>query len=141
MDTLFHLAHTEILKPDWPLWANGLALFWALLLGHALADFPLQGQFLAVGKDRHADLSSVTGGLTWPKGMWLYCLTIHSLVQAAFVWMITGSLVLSVVEFVLHWLIDLVKNEGWTSFYADQALHAVCKAGYVGLFLAGIHWP
>lgn len=141
MAPLFHSAHADILKPDWPLWANALVLFWALLLGHALADFPLQGQFLAVGKDRHADLSAVTGGNLWPKGMWLYCLTIHSLVQATFVWIVTGSVVLSMVEFVLHWFIDFAKNERWTTFYTDQALHVSCKAIYAGLFFAGITLP
>ena len=141
MDTLFHLAHADLLKADWPLWANALVLLWALLLGHALGDFPLQGEFLAVGKDRHADLSRVTGGKLWPKGMWLYCLTIHSLIQAAFVWVVTGSVVLSLVEFVLHWVIDLVKNEGWTTFYQDQALHVVCKVLYVALFAAGTRFP
>ena len=141
MVSLFHFAHADILVTDWPMWANALVLFWALLLGHALADFPLQGEFLAVGKDRHADLSAVTGGNTWPKGMWLYCLTIHSLIQAAFVWVITGSVTLSLIEFVLHWFIDLAKSEGCTNFYIDQGLHVVCKAIYASLFFAGITWP
>ena len=141
MASLFHLAHADILVQDWPLWANALVLFWALLLGHALADFPLQGEFLAVGKDRHADLSAVTGGNTWPKGMWLYCLTIHSFIQATCVWVVTGSVVIRVIEFVLHWCIDLAPTAGCTHFSVDQGLHVACKAIYAILFFAGITWP
>ena len=130
MDGCLLLAHADLIDLAKPGWLNALVVFWALLLGHALADFPLQGTFLAVGKDRHADLSAVTGGRTWPKGMWLYCLTIHSLIQAAFVWFILGAVLYSVVEFVLHWLIDLAKNERLTNFYGDQGLHIACKAIY-----------
>ena len=141
MDTLLQFAQVEIYHAGWSVWVNALVLFWALLLGHALADFPLQGEFLAVGKDRHANLSSVTGGKLWPKGIWLYCLTIHSLIHAALVWIITGSVILSVIEFLLHWVIDLLKNESFTNFYTDQALHIFCKVIYAGLFAAGITWP
>lgn len=141
MEFLSHLAHIEIVQDAYQPWVNALLLFWAYLLGHALADFPLQGEFLAFGKDRHADLSAITGGKKWPKGIWLYCLTIHSLVHAAMVWIVSGSVVLSLVEFVVHWVIDLAKNEEITNFYTDQALHIACKALYAILFLAGITWP
>lgn len=141
METLFQFAHAEIIRADLPAWWNALVLLWALVLGHALGDFPLQGDFLAVGKDRHADLSAITGGKEWPRGMWFFCLTIHCCVHAAMVWLITGSVIVSMIEFLLHWTIDFVKNEGMTGFYTDQILHVVCKAVYVGLFLAGIQWP
>lgn len=137
MEFLALIAHADILQAEWSPWANGVVMFWALLLGHALADFPLQGEFLAVGKDRHADLSSLTGGQVWPKNVWLYCLTIHSLVHAAAVWVITGSVVLSFIEFILHWVIDLAKNERFTGFYVDQALHIFCKVIYAILLAGG----
>ena len=57
------------------------------------------------------------------------------------VWVITGSVVLSVIEFVLHWIIDLAKNEELTNFYTDQALHMVCKIVFASLLAAGIVWP
>ena len=131
------LAHS-VMQPDWAPWLNALVLLWALILGHALADFPLQGTFLAVGKDRHADLAAATGIPKWPKGIWIYCLTIHSMIQAGAVWLITGSVILSLVEFVLHWLIDLAKNEKYTGFYGDQGLHILCKVFYAALVLFGI---
>lgn len=132
------IAHLEVLQPEWAPWLNAMVLFWALLLGHALADFPLQGTFLAVGKDRHADLSAVTGGRQWPPHVWIYCLTIHCLIQASAVWIVTGSVTLSLVEFVLHWFIDLAKNEKLTGFYTDQVLHILCKVAYAALILFGI---
>lgn len=141
MDFLFHFAHFDLFRADFAQWQNALVFFWALVLAHALADFPLQGEFLAVGKDRHADLGCVTGGKDWPRNIWLYCLTIHSFVHSALVWLVSGSVILSLVEFVLHWLIDLAKNERLTGFYSDQALHIACKVVYAWLFFKGITWP
>lgn len=125
------LAHLNFHVPGQAGWMGCFMLFWALLIGHALADFPLQGDFLAVGKDRHADLSAATGGRVWPNGFWLVCLTVHSLVHSGVVWLITGSFWLSLVEFVLHWIIDFAKCERWTSFYVDQGLHLLCKVAYL----------
>jgi len=115
--------------PD-PLWLQGLTWLFAFLIGHALADFPLQGSFLAIGKERHGNLEKVTG-TTWPPGTWLYCLSMHSLIHGGMVWAISGSSTLGFVEFVLHWLIDFAKSSRWTNFYTDQALHLACKVGYV----------
>jgi len=109
---------------------QGIVLLFALMIGHALADFPLQGDFLAIGKERHGDLEKLTG-TTWPRGMWAYCLTMHSLIHAGAVWIITGNVVLGAIEFALHWLIDFAKSSNVTNFYVDQCLHAACKIGYV----------
>lgn len=38
---------------------NGFALFAALVAGHALADYPLQGDFLARAKNRAAPIPGV----------------------------------------------------------------------------------
>ena len=35
-----------------PDWLSALQMFFALAIGHALADFPLQGEFLAMCKNR-----------------------------------------------------------------------------------------
>jgi hypothetical protein len=105
------------------------ALFFAFLIGHAVADFPLQGTFLAIGKERHGDLEKLTGTV-WPRGVWLYCLTMHSLIHGGAVWLISGSAALGFVELALHWLIDFAKSSRWTNFYIDQGLHVVCKIGY-----------
>lgn len=113
------------------------ALF-ALLVGHAIADFALQGDFLSIAKNRHASLQRFFGDVTPPKGVWVHALTAHSLIHAAPVWLITGSAVLAAVEVLLHWFIDFAKCEGWTSFTTDQILHVACKLLYVGILLTDI---
>jgi Protein of unknown function (DUF3307) len=106
-----------------------LAMLFALFIGHALADYPLQGKFLAIRKNRHIKSIDYTGDS--PPSLWVYCLSAHSLVHAGAVWVITGSALLGFVEFVLHWLIDFAKCEKWTNFHHDQALHIISKVAYV----------
>jgi hypothetical protein len=103
------------------------ALFFALLIGHALADYPLQGEFLAIHKDRN--FRDPVRRL--PEGLWMHCLFAHSLVHAGFVWLITGRVFFGVVELVLHIVLDFLKCEKRTSFHTDQFLHATSKALYV----------
>jgi hypothetical protein len=109
------------------------AIFFALVIGHALADYALQGSFLSMAKNRHADVTSLFGAELPPRGLWIHALTAHSLIHAGAVWLITGSLTLGLVEMVLHWVIDFAKCENWTNLTVDQLLHLVCKAGYAAL--------
>jgi hypothetical protein len=126
-----------------PLGASGLGdaaiLLFALLIGHALADFPLQGEFLAAGKEMHGHLERLTG-TTWPQGMWAYCLTFHSLIHGGAVWIITGSVRLGALELILHWLIDCAKSARLMGFYLDQSLHILCKLAYVYLLIQHRDW-
>jgi hypothetical protein len=108
---------------------NPWMLLFAMLILHAIADFPLQGAFLAQGKNRHLANSEFQGDE--PAGLWFYCLTAHSLIQAGGVWLVTGSTALCLFEFVIHWLLDYGKCEGWTNFHFDQLAHVLCKVGYV----------
>ncbi|MGC4017159.1 MAG: DUF3307 domain-containing protein [Luteolibacter sp.] len=117
--------------------ARGGALLFALLIGHALADYPLQGAFLAKAKDRHSDSGAMFAESVAPKGLWIHALTAHALVHAGSVWIITGSVGLALVELVLHWLIDFAKCEGWTGFTTDQLLHVLCKVGYAAAIAGG----
>lgn len=102
-----------------------LLLLFKLLIGHALADYPLQGDFLARGKNRH--LPPIISG---EKYAWVYCMTAHSLIHAGAVWVITGSGILAFVELVAHWIIDFAKCEDAISFGMDQWLHIAVKATY-----------
>lgn len=101
-------------------------LFW-LLVGHALADYPLQGEYLALGKAR-----SNKG--TPP---WQIALSVHALIHAGMVALVTGSVGLGMVEFVFHSLIDFAKCEKWfgldekRAYWVDQGLHVACKVAYV----------
>lgn len=105
-------------------------VFFAMVIGHALADYPLQGRFLSMAKNRHADVSCLFGGEKPPRGIWIHALTAHSLIHAGMVWLLTGSVALGLVELVLHWLIDFAKCEKLMNFTVDQLLHVACKAGY-----------
>lgn len=114
-----------------------MILFFWLMVGHALADYPLQGDFLARAKCRCAT--------SFP---WQIALTAHAMIHAGFVAGLTGSIYLGLGELVLHWIIDYAKCEGWLMYFGplrnedaasrralwiDQALHAVCKAAWAVL--------
>lgn len=114
-------------------------VFFALAIGHALADFPLQGTFLADAKNRHVDTSHYFNKSA-PSGVWIHAMTAHSLIHAGAVWLITGSAILAVIELIAHWIIDYVKCEGWTGFNTDQILHYVCKIIYAMLIYLGVEW-
>ena len=106
-----------------------LAWFFAFAISHALADFPLQGDYLARTKQR-----SKAGTVS----EWLISLTAHSLIHAGGVWIVSGSAVIAVAEFVLHWLIDLGKGEGLYGYVTDQALHIGCKVAFVIVMMKGL---
>jgi hypothetical protein len=112
-----------------PTWLCAAQMFFALVIGHAVADYPLQGEFLAMCKNRRFLVRLKDPQR--PPELWVYCMAAHCLIHAGAVWVITGSVALGVVELVLHWLLDQAKCEGKTTFAMDQWGHVVCKAGYV----------
>lgn len=110
---------------------SGLSLFGWLLVGHALADFPLQGDFLAKAKNHTTPI---------PGCPWWLCLAAHSLICAGAVAALT-CWQLGALEFVLHFGTDWLKNEGAlgsgeTAFAIDQAIHVMCKAAWAYLWIA-----
>jgi hypothetical protein len=113
---------------------GALTLFLALAIGHAFADFPLQGDYMATHKNRNHQAASRAA---LPRGLWIHCMLAHSLIHAGFVWAISGQVVLAVTELIIHFALDFGKCEGWTSFNVDQGLHYVCKAGYVIVLYQG----
>lgn len=115
-------------------WLQGLQVLFALSAGHALADFPLQGEFLAMCKNRRHLVRLKDPNL--PPSMWVSCMAAHCLIHAGMVWLVTGSSLLGAVEFVIHWMLDVAKCEGKTTFSLDQCLHIVCKALYVAAGMA-----
>jgi hypothetical protein len=99
-----------------------LALLCLLLIGHCLCDYPLQGDFLARAKNHTAPIPGVP---------WYQALTAHAAIQAGSVWILTRSWQLGLGEFVMHWLIDHRKCAGGLDYDQDQALHVLCKVGWV----------
>ncbi|RVT96211.1 DUF3307 domain-containing protein [Rhodovarius crocodyli] len=106
--------------------ADPFALLLLLLAGHALCDYPLQGDFLARMKDPRSDI----GARLWPHG-----LAAHALIHGGMVTALTGSSILGLGEAVAHAWTDYAKCRGWLSFNQDQACHVACKVVWWALVL------
>lgn len=98
-----------------------------LIIGHFIADFPLQGDFLAKAKNHVNPIAGVNP---------IFCLLAHSAIQAGMVWYITGYGPLALVEFFLHAAIDYNKSENNIDFSSDQILHILCKIVYAMFVVA-----
>jgi hypothetical protein len=94
-----------------------LALPW-LMVAHVVCDYPLQGDFLARGKNIRNPIPSVP---------WWQCLAAHALIQGGGVALVTGQPALGTFEFGCHWAIDYLKCCGAIDFNADQFPHVICK--------------
>lgn len=105
-----------------------------LLAAHALADYPLQGDFLSKAKNRTAPIPGVP---------WWQALGAHSLIHGGFVAAITGIWWLALAEIAIHWLTDDAKCRGRFSFNVDQAIHLLCKLAWWALAVVihgGLTW-
>lgn len=106
-------------------------LLFLLIFAHMLADYPLQGDFLATAKNRNTPL----GKLFWP-----HALGAHATIHGGFVFLLTGSLTFALGEIVLHAFIDWAKCEGRISLNVDQALHLTCKIAWAATTVWGAAW-
>lgn len=95
-----------------------------MVAAHFVADYPLQGDFLARAKAEG------------PLRVWH--LFGHSVIHGGAVLLITGSLLLCLLETAAHMLIDENKVHGRISFATDQAMHIGCKLLWIGLLAGGI---
>jgi hypothetical protein len=106
-----------------------------LLAGHALMDFALQSDAMAVCKCRCTD-NPLQKSVPW-----YYWLTAHCLLHGAAVGVVlhwaTGNwdlaIAFALLETVVHWFIDLGKCERLYSIHVDQGLHVACKVLWWGL--------
>ncbi|BCG50210.1 DUF3307 domain-containing protein [Ralstonia phage RP13] len=98
-----------------------------LIFAHSLADYPLQGDFLAQGKNRNTPV----GKMFWP-----YCLSSHAIIHAGFVLLITGNITFAIAEFFIHGITDWLKCENKINMFVDQFIHYACKFAYVAI----IYW-
>lgn len=101
---------------------NSVELFAALVVAHAICDYPLQGDFLAKAKNRTAPIAGVP---------WQQALGAHSAIHGGAVFLLTGNVWLGLSEAVAHWIIDDRKCRGLLTFNQDQALHVAFKALWV----------
>lgn len=100
-----------------------------LIAAHFLADYPLQGDFLANGKNRKKPIPGIP---------FYHPLTAHAAIHGGFVGVITGSLWLGLAETVIHWITDDAKCRGWISYNTDQAIHIGCKVAWTVLIAWGL---
>lgn len=110
---------------------TALALIFWLIVGHAVADFSLQGEAMAKFKNRrnHSDSNLIPH--------WLYWSGAHALEHGACVTLATGSVVLGLCETLCHWMIDFGKCERFYSAHVDQGLHLICKLTWASIVLTG----
>lgn len=105
-----------------------LKLLLKLIIGHCLADYPLQGDFLAKAKNFAEPITGVP---------WYQAMIAHSVIQGGMVWYMTGSLILGTSEFCAHFLIDSMKCARLIGYNTDQFLHVACKVIYVLILATG----
>lgn len=89
---------------------------------HFLCDYPLQGDFLARGKNHKNPINGVP---------WYQCLLAHSFIHSLGVYLVTGNIILALMELIAHFCIDYGKNAGLFGYNFDQALHFLCKILWV----------
>lgn len=99
-------------------------LFFLLMIGHAIADYALQNDFMAAAKNHKTELGKV---------YWKWVLPSHGLIHAGFVYIIAGSFVLALAEFIIHTITDYLKCDGKIGFHTDQWIHVGCKLLWVVL--------
>lgn len=101
-----------------------LTMFLAMVALHAIADYPLQGDFLSRAKNYWAPIPGVP---------WYQALGAHSAIHAGAVGLVTGSVWLALAEFFVHAVTDNAKCAGRISFNTDQAIHIACKLVWAAL--------
>ena len=114
-----------------------------LLAGHALMDYSLQTDPMAVCKCRRAN-NPLQQNVPW-----YYWLTAHALLHGAVVGVIVMwgyndwelAIGFAVAETVAHWLIDFGKCEKLYNIHIDQLLHVLCKVAWWGLLASEIVKP
>jgi hypothetical protein len=107
-----------------------IELFFKLLVGHALADFALQSDTMAKGKNRHNKPDYIPDGQKFVS-CWFYWMGAHSLIHGGVIYLITGSLFFGIFETIAHFLIDFVKCENKINPNQDQLLHLGCRFFYL----------
>lgn len=106
-----------------------VTLLFLLVFAHMLADYPLQGDFLAQAKNRNTKL----GMMFWP-----HALAAHSIIHGGFVLLLTASIWLALAEILIHAATDWLKCEMRISLNVDQAIHIGCKVLWAALVVMGV---
>lgn len=103
-------------------------LYW-LLVGHTIADYALQTEFMVLHKNPK------TIEYTHTYGPWWWTMLAHAGINGAFVSLLTGNIVYGMVETVLHFLLDWAKCLGKINAVEDQAGHILSKFVLAGFYV------
>jgi len=101
-----------------------------LLCGHALADFSLQTDAMAKGKNRNKKPDYIPEGQKYVP-CWHYWLSAHALIHGGIVYLITNSLIWGITEVAIHWIADFLKCGNKTNPNQDQFIHIASKLIYL----------
>jgi hypothetical protein len=114
--------------------------FWYMVVGHFVADYVLQSEFIVNGKNPRSNPQRVP---------WYYVMASHSLLHGAFVSIVAGNIidhrhtllpvVLGMLESILHFFIDMLKCVGCTGIHLDQGLHILCKLAWTGAVILWVY--
>ena len=107
---------------------NFPTLLFLLFAAHALADYPLQGDFLAQAKNKHTEIG---------RGIWPHALFAHVMIHGGFVLLLTGSIWLALAEVAIHAVTDSMKCDRIIGFHTDQFIHLACKIGWALIATGG----
>lgn len=120
-----------------------MILLFLLICGHAIADFSLQSEYMALGKNKWLPIP----GTPWYWPMTAHCLIHGFIVFSAITFFLTITtllpiyscsiigLIFGVFEFSLHYVIDCIKCKKLINYDIDQILHIVCKIIYAIIIL------
>ena len=111
-----------------------IELIFMLLCGHALADFSLQTDVMAKGKNRHNKTIPPPGAKYQP--CWYYWLSAHALINGFMVALITGFWWIGFMEAIVHGISDFLKCDNRYGIHSDQAIHILSKLCWASLALA-----
>lgn len=99
-----------------------------LLFLHALADFALQSDAMAKGKNRHIKTTPPPGQKYMP--CWHWWLSAHAAIHGGLIIVTLGVWWLGLIEFCAHFIIDFLKCDNVTNPNQDQACHLSLRIIY-----------
>lgn len=108
---------------------NFIEILFILLFLHFLADFSLQSEAMAKGKNRHFKPEYVPEGQKY-KITWFYWLIAHAFIQGGLIFIFFPIVWIALIEVVFHFLLDFFKCDNITNPHIDQGLHILLRIIY-----------
>lgn len=115
---------------------EAFALFFTLMFflvgAHFFADYCVQGDAVATGKNKFLD--PLKFGVPW-----YYWMAGHAFTQGLFVAIITQNSLIGMGETVVHFFIDWLKCKKVIGIHMDQFLHICSKVVWTLIFMSYIN--